>query len=241
MSKKLFCIFFVLWSVLPVSAADTPFYTVDSARIDSAMIQVRDVDTAALNIYRQDSDFNYGQGYQNKTISFWGRLLQWIWEKLGHIKGFYKGMTIAVKTFFWLLVIAILVFAVTKIRFQRFFYTKEEKEVKDYIIDDADEAIEDLDAAIAAEVENKNFRKAIRYQFINVLRKLDGLGVINYSRDKTNRDYLNEIRKKTDSATEFTGLVNIYNAVWYGHFNIDETDYNRLSKSFTNFNLLTNA
>ncbi|MFB6319256.1 DUF4129 domain-containing protein [Saccharicrinis sp. FJH54] len=241
MSKPLLVILVSFLVLLSLSAKDLPYTTVDSTRIDSVLIQKRVIDTAALNSYKQDSDFDYGQGYQQKTVSLWSKFWEWIFQKLRQADGVYRGLTVAVKIFFWLLVVAILVFAITKIRFQRFFYSQDEKEGKDYIVDDADELIEDLDAAIDNAVEQHNYRLAIRYQFLNVLRKLDELGVINYSKDKTNRDYLSEIRRKTDSVTEFLTLINIYNAVWYGHFTIDEEDYRRLSMSYTNFNKMAHA
>lgn len=79
--------------------------------------------------------------------------------------------------------------------------------------------------------KSKDFRTAIRYQFLNVLKKLSDKRMIDWNTDKTNHDYLKEItQEKTKSF--FSEMLYIFEYVWYGEFEIDEEAYQHFKKKF---------
>lgn len=237
MNKFLIGVLFSFY--LAFSATGKELYSTDSSQIDSGVVDVRSIDTAFYKSFKNDSDFNYEISIEPKAETVWQRfrhqLWRWVKKILGEANQFYNGFNVLFKVFFWLLVAGILFFAIRKIKFQQLFYTSKEEEKKDFVVSDLEEDIDDLEEAITNAVGKNNYRKAIRFQFIDVLRKLDQNGLIILTTEKTNVDYLRELRKSNYDQETFRSLMTIYNAVWYGHFEIGEKDYMRLSELFTEF------
>jgi hypothetical protein len=99
------------------------------------------------------------------------------------------------------------------------------EDVETYIYDT------DFNTLIASAVENKDYRLAIRFQYLNMLKKLNDAEVIAYDPEKTNFEYTYEI--KNDATREqFQYTSYIYNYVWYGEFEIDEVQYQHVKDSF---------
>lgn len=90
----------------------------------------------------------------------------------------------------------------------------------------------DITSLVATALEEGNFRLAIRYQYLMILRKLDSKGVISYESAKTNADYLREIRQKS-LQDQFKHLTWIYDFTWYGSFSAGEEDYNKAEREFS--------
>ena len=208
-------------------------YHIDSTLIDSSSIKIKYLVPDFFSKYRSDPDFNYDFATIQKREGLLGDLLNWIIEKTNLTQKHYKTLSIIFKILFWLIIAAILLFAFTRIKFYKYFYTKEEAPQKEFRIEQANADVVDLEAEIRRELENKNYRKALRYQFLYTLSKLDENGIISWSGEKTNIDYLSEISKNnSDYVHAFQELLNAYNAVWYGNYTINEEEYSGLSRSF---------
>ena len=80
----------------------------------------------------------------------------------------------------------------------------------------------------------KDYRSAIRYQFLFVLKKLSDKKLLEWNPEKTNKDYLAELKDKNQKS-EFKELVYIFNNIWYGEFEVDEKSYNRFKEKFNQF------
>ena len=80
----------------------------------------------------------------------------------------------------------------------------------------------------------KDYRSAIRYQFLFVLKKLSDKKLLEWNPEKTNKDYLAELKDKNHKSN-FKELVYIFNNVWYGEFEVDEKSYNRFKEKFDRF------
>lgn len=88
--------------------------------------------------------------------------------------------------------------------------------------------------AIEQAIREKNYRLAIRLQYLHVLKILTDKNIIKYQPDKTNFDYLLQL-KPTGYYSEFFSVTRNYEYSWYGLFNIDEEKYNQVKKSFLDF------
>lgn len=82
--------------------------------------------------------------------------------------------------------------------------------------------------------QKKEYRAAIRYQFLFILKNLADQKLIVWNAEKTNKDYLAEIRKATLQSS-FKELIYIFDYVWYGEFEVDETSYRYYKQKFVNF------
>ncbi|MDP2454400.1 MULTISPECIES: DUF4129 domain-containing protein [unclassified Kaistella] len=82
----------------------------------------------------------------------------------------------------------------------------------------------------------KDYRSAVRYQFLLVLKKLADKKLINWNPEKTNKDYLSEL--KTDHLkSNFKELAYIFDYVWYGEFEVNEENYTQFKQKFLNFKI----
>ncbi|MFT4095374.1 MAG: hypothetical protein QM640_17235 [Niabella sp.] len=88
--------------------------------------------------------------------------------------------------------------------------------------------------AIQKAITDRNYRLAIRLQYLQVLKTLTDRRIINYRPDKTNFEYLLQL-KPTDYYTDFLNITRNYEYSWYGLFAIDEGRYNQIKTAFTDF------
>ena len=90
--------------------------------------------------------------------------------------------------------------------------------------------------SIAAFERTKDYRSAVRYQFLFVLKKLSDKKLIIWNPEKTNKDYVAEL-KAPNLKNEFSNLSYIFDYVWYGEFSIDEQSYAKFKEQYQSFKL----
>ncbi len=93
----------------------------------------------------------------------------------------------------------------------------------------------DFDALISQSLKNNNYRQAIRYQYLKTLHTLAGKQLLELAADKTNYQYVREM-KKLALQNEFASLTLNYEYVWYGEFAIEREIYYKLERYFSTFN-----
>lgn len=79
-----------------------------------------------------------------------------------------------------------------------------------------------------------DYRSAIRYQFLFVLKKLSDRKLIVWNPEKTNKDYAIEL-KAEHVKKDFSNLSYIFDYVWYGEFSINEQDYLKFKNQYQTF------
>lgn len=84
---------------------------------------------------------------------------------------------------------------------------------------------------ISEAIENNDYRLAIRYQYLQMLKKMSASEIISYDPEKTNLDYTYEIKNEA-IRTQFQYTSYVYNYVWYGEFAIDKAQYEQAQTSF---------
>ena len=67
-----------------------------------------------------------------------------------------------------------------------------------------------------------------------ILKELIAKDFIKWKPDKTNFDYLMEVRK-SNGYDSFEECVRIYDLVWYGDYEISLNEYNRLKPALENY------
>ncbi len=112
------------------------------------------------------------------------------------------------------------------------FTSKQNRKLIDYE-DITAENIENADIhTLIKNAENdNNFRLAIRYYYLLVLKNLSLKNHIKFEDDKTNTEYLNEISKKPFSK-RFAYISYLYNYIWYGEFPLNLDEYNKARYHF---------
>lgn len=80
---------------------------------------------------------------------------------------------------------------------------------------------------------NEDFRLAIRYNYLLLLKTLSFKNLIVLEDDKTNNDYVNELRQQPFS-NAFQYISYLYNYIWYGEFLINKSQYQLAKSNFSN-------
>ncbi len=97
------------------------------------------------------------------------------------------------------------------------------------------ENIENADIlSLIKNAENdKDYRLAIRYYYLLVLKTLSLKNHIKFEDDKTNNEYLDEVSSKPFSK-DFAYTSYLYNYIWYGEFPLNDSKYNKAKHNFSN-------
>ena len=93
----------------------------------------------------------------------------------------------------------------------------------------------DFDALINQALQNGNYRQAVRYQYLKTLHNLAGKNFIELAPDKTNFQYVGEIKNR-EYQNDFAALTLNYEYVWYGEFAIEKDRYQKIEMNFISLN-----
>ena len=78
---------------------------------------------------------------------------------------------------------------------------------------------------------DKNYRLAIRYYYMWLLKSLTDRGEIEWDIEKTNGDYYREIKSES-LKQDFQFLSYVYEYSWYGEFEISDSDFSKTETAF---------
>ena len=181
---------------------------------------------------RSDRDFFYVDMEENQSdyYDIWGR---YFLKFLSNIVGSKPAYFIFSNFNYILLaiVIIILFFNRNKINFRKLVYGNRKANGPSIIIEEEDIAEIDFAEHIARALKNKNYKFAVRYQYLELLKNLSEKGLINWEAYKTNYEYLLEL-KDTDIRNHYRKASLIFDYIWYGNFEISETDYLESRREF---------
>ena len=211
---------------------DTIQYTEQDIRIDSSFISKKNFNKDQLKEYKDSGDFNYEVADEEPTIldSIWS------WIK-GLIRDFISLFTdnITPVTGFLVIVLEILPYVllgIAIILIAKYFLNINttsliEKDHANKISFQDDEELiqsDDLSKLLDEAISNKEYRVAIRFYYLLVLQNLTNKGMIQWQQEKTNEDYIREL-KNTQLLTNFTKITRLYDFVWYGNFEVNDKDF----------------
>jgi len=89
----------------------------------------------------------------------------------------------------------------------------------------------DFENLIKETLQSGERRLAIRYYYLWLLKRMSEREIIDWDPEKTNSDYIYEI-KNEDLKARFEYLSYLYNYIWYGEFEIDETAFEKARNTF---------
>ena len=114
------------------------------------------------------------------------------------------------------------------------FKKSKNKVAEKLIYEDEDIHETDIDGLLQRAIHNKEYRLAIRYYYLSVLKDLSNKKLIDYHKDKTNSEYLFEIEDEV-IRSDFSYLSYVYSYVWYGEFPIDEINFKLVENKCQSF------
>lgn len=183
------------------------------------------------------SDFDYQQKPAVKT--FFQRFMSWLGQKISRIfnisnqeqtKKYASNLIIFLAT----IIIGFAIYFIIKIirnKEGRWIFGKPARTEINYADFENNLQAIDFDNLIAQTSLDGNFRLEIRYYYLWILKKLTEKEFIVFHAEKTNSDYLNEI-KSDKIKSDFKYVSYLYNYIWYGEFEITAENYNNSKKAF---------
>ncbi len=77
----------------------------------------------------------------------------------------------------------------------------------------------------------KDYRLAIRFYYLFLLKKMSDAKIIDWEINKTNADYAYEIKNESQKS-QFEKLSYLYEYIWYGEFDVAENQYLQAIQQF---------
>jgi hypothetical protein len=189
-------------------------------------------------------DFNYSIN-DTGGINLMQRILRTFFNWMSDLFGFdidfidYKTLEYIVYGLLGIIVLYLLIKFLLQNPVSSVFKT-ETKTIEGFSYVEEDIKQIDFDKLVKDALKSNNYRLATRYLYLKSLKVLANKKTIEWHFEKTNTDYINEI-KDHKLKTLFKRVSYIYDYVWYGEFPIDEVsfkknqdDFNQLIKSSQN-------
>lgn len=212
-------------------------FTEEDILIDSSNVTVITLPSNFKEKYT-DAAFNYEVTVAEKN--FWDRFLEWLSFWLNKIFSFSSddASISLVQIIFKVLAIAVIIFVIYLIvkaimngEGRWVFGKASDRRVINYDEIEKNLHLVDFEKLISDATKSGEDRLLIRYYYLWLLKKLSEKEIIEWDVEKTNSDYLYEIKNEKLKG-EFSYLSYLYNYIWYGEFVLEKDTLSRSVKSF---------
>jgi|GEM_PF-627292 len=202
---------------------------------EELIVDIRIIPDEIFDKYKNDPAFNY-EGGPREADDWITSIRNWIRQQLIILSSTKAYSTLLDILYYGLMVIAILLIIRGLIKADRRGLLFGKVKSNEINIIDTEEDISkiDFDELIANALDSKQYKLAVRYFYLKSLKMLSEKGLIELKNNKTNFQYLKEI-KSNQIADAFQVTTNTFEWIWYGDFPVDEetitnsqTDFNKL-------------
>ncbi|MEN1784867.1 MAG: hypothetical protein AAGF77_06960 [Bacteroidota bacterium] len=202
----------------------------DLAEVPERPDEIRELSPSFKEAYT-DSAYDYVE-----TTSWLARAQRWLLEQIASLlkvnpTGASKILRVLEIIFYSLIIIGVIYLIIRIIlnKEARWIF-KKNREKANTLSFEINENIQevDFDTLINEAVAQKDFRTAIRYYYLLLLKKLDQFNIIDFDAQKTTFDYQLEVEGSA-YASGFNKATHYYTYIWYGEFFIDEEEYGTTS------------
>ncbi|QRM90927.1 DUF4129 domain-containing protein [Lacinutrix sp. WUR7] len=210
-----------------------------NVQYDDSKLTEQQIHKEDLNKYKNDKNFNYTEtvpteNFLNKIIRWFKNIITKIFEWIfgvGNATGILKFIFEVVPYLLLAFLIFLLLKFFLKINSKNIITGKQNQATVAFTEEEQIIKNEDILALIHEAVQQQNYRLAIRYYYLLSLKKLTEGNIISWEQQKTNEDYLSEIKTKS-LQSGFADITKIYDYVWYGEFEVDALRFEKLKSPF---------
>lgn len=239
---KVFLLFFILFISPEVFSQDSlSVETKQTVQYDTQdSVSPLQFDSEKIETYKNDKEFNYTE-QKAEEVSWWEEFKTWLrnlwnsfWSWLLKDLKYNNFFSFLLHILPYLIILGIIIFVIWLLYKLNpgaiVFKSKEKPEV---FFSEEEEIIrsKDIEKLIQKALQDKDYRLAVRYYYLLILKKLTQAELIEYEFDKTNSDYITEIASEAINFP-FKKVTNIYDYIWYGNFSVTEIDYQKAQKTF---------
>lgn len=216
-----------------------------SAQSDSSFINIKKIqydqrtdlqpvhfDQKQLQDYKKDQDFNYRE--RPNPENWWKRFTAWlanIWNS------FWRSVFGSIQAGGWLktlleigkyLLVAGVIFLIAWlfIRLNPGNALLKPKNPPEVLLSEDEKIIRenDIPTLIEKALRERDYRLAVRYYYLLILKKLKDKNLIEYQFEKTNQEYESEIQDRKLSE-QFRRVTRLYDFIWYGDFPMNQNQF----------------
>jgi hypothetical protein len=213
-------------------------------KLDSSKTQVREFDHEAIQKYKAEKEFQYGDE-ELKELNWWQRFWRSFWDWIDRLFGERQtasGPSVWPTVFKYITIticIGAIIFVIFKLAGVDFKLLSGKSKTVEVPYDESLENIHEIsfDDEIGNTLQNGNYRLAVRLLYLQTLKHLSDKGIIDWLPNKTNLAYVNEVQKETGYG-DFVNLTYQFEYIWYGDFNIDKVAFGQIQQSFQQFNAI---
>jgi len=237
MTKYLF-LFLLLFSI-PSFAQDSLIVSKSEIKVDSSAVDEVKFKEGFQEKYTDD-EFIYE--VKVKELSAWDRFKEWLYDLFERLfnSSSRENTEDIVEIILKVLAAAIIIFVIYLIvkaimngEGTWVFGKSSDKKVINYEEIEKNIHLVDFEKLIKETLKKGENRLAIRYYYLWLLKQLAAKQMIEWDVEKTNSDYLYEIKNATIQS-QFEYVSYLYNYIWYGEFELDEVTFVKAKKAFDN-------
>lgn len=243
LNKVLLLLFFFFCSSigaqdsLAVAKKEKIIFTEKDIAIDTAFIEKESFPENFKKKYT-DTDFIYE--FKTPEKNAWDRFKEWLANFFKNLFSFADNKTSARFVEMLLRVIAILIViaviymivkAIMNKEGQWVFGKNSDKKIINYDEIEKNLHLVDFEKLIQSSLQSGEKRLVVRYYYLWLLKKMSAKQIISWDVEKTNSDYLYEIKDPAQK-DDFAYLSYLYNYIWYGEFELDDVTFAKAKNAF---------
>jgi len=240
-NKLLFVFFFFVcshsWAQDSIVAAKKAVELQYTSPEDNASVVLKTFSKGFRKKYTNDTFV-----YEYKTVqqNAWDRLKEWLASVFRNLFRFTNNgdsmrfVGILLKTIAVLIVVFVIyliVKAVLNKEGQWIFGKNSDKKIIRYSELEKNLLHVDFEKLIRNTLESGEKRLTVRYYYLWLLKMMAEKRIIEWDIEKTNTDYLSEIKSQKIKA-EFGYASYLYNYIWYGEFELDDDAFEKAKNAF---------
>lgn len=234
MHKKIAVLFMIFW--LPMASQNDT----TSVKYDDSQIKRLSISDDDLSAFYEDDKFDYTlekvenswwDGVKNWFYNLFRRFFEWLFgveEAAGYLAVFLKILPYLLLAILLYLIIRFFIKANTR----SFIHSKENPNTVSLSEDERIIKSDNIQQLIKEALATKNYRHAVRYYYLYILKLLTDKELIEWRLQKTNEQYIKEL-DNTLLREAFTRATFLYDYIWYGEFQVDKVQYQKAEKTFT--------
>jgi len=127
--------------------------------------------------------------------------------------------------------LVLVIMKISKLSPSKIFYKVKKPVPEHFSIDEQSIAFVDFAGLISSALTKKDYRLALRYHYLELLKILSDKEFIDWNPHKTNYEIVDELRGKP-FRDNFRSLALVFEYVWYGEFKINESGFLEVKNNF---------
>jgi len=243
LNKILIIVFFFFCSNIgaqdsvAVAKKEKIIFTEKDIVVDSATIELKPF---AKNFKKKYTEKEFIYEFKTPEKNAWDRFKEWLSDFFKNLFRFTDNKTATNFVDILLRVIAILIVVVVIYMIVKAIMNKEgqwifgknsDKKIINYDEIEKNLHLVDFEKLIQNSLKSDEKRLTIRYYYLWLLKKMSNNQIIEWDVEKTNSDYLYEIKDEAQKE-DFAYLSYLYNNIWYGEFELDEATFTKARNAF---------